>query len=209
MGEFGPIVATGLTVAGSVNISTIAETYWFEISKSGFITSSQPIEVTKLTTLINLTISPELTGDAARVILTWGNTPSDLDSHCSGPILAGGRFHIYYSDRDEPDEAILDLDDTTSFGPETVTIRRFNATGEFYYYTIHNYTDRNVVGSTTLSESQAIVNILMANGDQFTLPVPTGQAGNTWDVFRINGDTGVLSILNTMRDESDPSSVIS
>ena len=59
-----------------------------------------------------------------RIVLLWGEEPSDLDSHLWGPTIDGtGKFHIFYGDKtyyefDETGEstipAFLDLDDTTS-----------------------------------------------------------------------------------------------
>jgi hypothetical protein len=67
--------------------------------------------------------------NAILVRLDWGSTPSDLDSHLSGPDLAGGRFHCFFVDRNPVPYVALDADDVTAFGPETITISRSPAGG--------------------------------------------------------------------------------
>ena len=62
-----------------------------------------------------------------RVVLTWGANPSDLDAHLTGPTADASRFHVFYppSSRGSGGAspfAVLDVDDTSSFGPETITI---------------------------------------------------------------------------------------
>ena len=73
-------------------------------------------------------ITPVLSDDEYRIVLTWSSTPSDLDSHLSGPLSTGERFHVYYSDMSAFDNgqtvATLDLDDTSSYGPETITLKK-------------------------------------------------------------------------------------
>lgn len=64
-------------------------------------------------------ISPAMTSlDGMRVVLSWGEKPFDLDSHL---IFPGG--HIYF-DSKEGTDANLDVDDTDSYGSETVTISK-------------------------------------------------------------------------------------
>jgi uncharacterized protein YfaP (DUF2135 family) len=54
-----------------------------------------------------------------RIVLTWGPTPRDLDSHLDTP----SGCHLYYGHRQCPNgEASLDTDVTDSFGPETINI---------------------------------------------------------------------------------------
>ena len=69
---------------------------------------------------------------------------SDLDSHLVGPKKDGnGSFHIAYYDKtySEGDTkyADLDLDDTSSYGPETTTVYNMNETGTYSFY-VHDFT---------------------------------------------------------------------
>lgn len=68
--------------------------------------------------------------------LTWGDSPSDVDSHLMTP---DGK-HIYFSEKGHLAShpfANLDVDDTDSFGPEVVTIRKLMI--GTYHYGVHNY----------------------------------------------------------------------
>jgi hypothetical protein len=56
--------------------------------------------------------------DGMRIVLTWGERPADLDSHITYP-----GNHIFFRSKKGTD-ANLDVDDTTSFGPETITLER-------------------------------------------------------------------------------------
>jgi uncharacterized protein YfaP (DUF2135 family) len=102
-------------------------------------------------------------------ILKWGTQPSDLDAHLSGPDGHGGRFHLFFGNRAQLPPVVpfasLDTDDTTSFGPETVTIGK--SAGAFvagdYHLWVHNYTQ------TTFTGSNAVVTILRMD----PLGVPT------------------------------------
>ncbi|HYR33519.1 MAG TPA: carboxypeptidase regulatory-like domain-containing protein, partial [Burkholderiales bacterium] len=67
--------------------------------------------------------------------LTWGSSPSDLDSHLKGP----NNVHLSYQNRGSLTAAPfagLDVDDTSSFGPEVITITRL--TQGVHEYFVHN-----------------------------------------------------------------------
>ncbi|RUM68749.1 MAG: hypothetical protein DSZ07_06065, partial [Sulfurovum sp.] len=59
--------------------------------------------------------------------LTWGSDPRDLDTH----VVQEGGYHIYYSNKGDLNSPIylaaLDVDDTSSFGPEVFTAVAFPA----------------------------------------------------------------------------------
>lgn len=120
-----------------------------------------------------------------RIILTWGEDPSDLDSHFSGPTSAGDRFHVYYSNRTYGDTANLDVDDVSSFGPETVTVKSF--INGMYRYSIHNYSEQSETGGEEIYQSPTLVEVYDYNSliKSYTAPPFTGY-GNTWRVFEIN-----------------------
>ncbi len=129
--------------------------------------------------------------DGLRVVLTWGDTPKDLDSHIAYP-----GSHIYWRSRRGAD-ANLDVDDTNGFGPETVTLERKHQ-GETYVYAVHDYTDRNDPSTSALSASQAKVFVYVGESLVRTYYVPQNQPGNLWTVFRITGE-GEFQDINTLR----------
>jgi uncharacterized protein YfaP (DUF2135 family) len=129
--------------------------------------------------------------DGMRVVLTWGKKPADLDSHISYP-----GNHIYFSAKKGTD-ANLDVDDTDSYGPETITLDRKHS-GETYVYSVHDFTDMDRPGTTALSASEAKVFVYVGQSLVRTYYVPTGKAGNLWTVFRVTGE-GEFQDINTIR----------
>jgi hypothetical protein len=56
-----------------------------------------------------------------RIVLTWGETPRDLDSHLDTP----SGCHVFYGRKQcNRGQESLDTDVTDSFGPETINIRK-------------------------------------------------------------------------------------
>lgn len=128
--------------------------------------------------------SPVLTGDDVRFVLTWGEYPSDLDSH----LMTPSGYHIYYWDPNPTGAgAYLDVDDVTSYGPETITISDQEA-GTYGYY-VYNYS-----GSPDITTSEAIVRIYDQSGLLRTVRVPTTGSGLYWNVATLNGST--LTVIN-------------
>ena len=130
--------------------------------------------------------------DHILIRLDWGMSPSDLDSHLSGPDPAGGRFHCFYVQRSPVTPVQLDQDDVTAFGPETITIERDPATtGTFvagdYHYWVHDYTTTTFAGSG----ASVTISIVDAQGMVFQLATylvadATGdQADDLWHVVNL------------------------
>jgi hypothetical protein len=94
------------------------------------------------------------------------------------------------------------VDDTTSYGPETITLTlNADVTGT-YRYAIHDYTNRSSTISNALSLSGASVKLYQGNELIKTYNVPINVWGTQWDVFEI--DNGVINNLNTMGCQSSP-----
>lgn len=156
----------------------------------------------QLTDAQDASMSPALASGEIRIVLTWGSTPADLDSHLTGPSSAGGSFHCYYSTKD-PDNGnvILDLDDTNGNGPETTTIaQRFSGT---YQFQVHDFTNGSSTTSSALSDSSAQVKVYGDTGEIAAFNVPSGQVGTVWTVFDLDGASGQITPRNTL-DNSTP-----
>jgi len=141
-----------------------------------------------------ISLSPTLSTGQMRFVLTWGASPSDLDSHLKTPSIEGNTYHVYYDDKgsaDSPPYALLDIDDITSYGPETTTIYNLY-TGEYHYY-IYNYS-----GNPEITTSGAVVQIFNDNGLIHNLQIPTVGEGRYWDICTVNGSTGAVNIINTI-----------
>ncbi|HCN1931509.1 TPA: tetratricopeptide repeat protein [Escherichia coli] len=125
-------------------------------------------------------ISPVMTNlDGMCVVLSWGEKPFDLDSHL---IFPGG--HIYF-DSKEGTDANLDVDDTDSYGPETVTISKKHF-GESYIYAVQDYSNKGLPNSNYLSASKAKVFVYVGSSLVRSYSVPAGKRGNIWTVFKLN-----------------------
>jgi len=195
-----PVVDAQVTgTAGTVRFATLpAGAYTLFVSAPAMITAVVP-DVTVSAdeeAVQRVALSPVLSAGETRIVLTWAAEPSDLDSHLTGPDGAGGQFHVYY--RNETSQAplsptldvVLDTDDTSGFGPETITIhRQFAGT---YCYSVHNFT-----GGTGLGASGAQVKVFRGSQQVATYMVPA-TTERVWTVFRISGST--VTPVNTTGD---------
>jgi hypothetical protein len=207
----GTVVATTATQTdGSYSFSNLnAGSYTAEISGSGYITTYFAITCVAGTTTPNqnAAITPVLASGETRIVLTWGATPDDLDSHLTGPTTAGSRFHIYFGNmgyiQSGVKYAALDLDDTSSYGPETTTI--YSQLQGVYRFSVHDYTNAGSTTSTALSNSGAQVRVYRGNSLVSTFNVPANTGGTLWKVFELSGDT--ITPVNTMSYVSDETSI--
>jgi uncharacterized protein YfaP (DUF2135 family) len=137
-------------------------------------------------------ISPVMKNlDGLRIVLNWGAEPLDLDSHIVYP-----NNHVYFSNLHGTD-ALLDVDDTTSYGPETITVERKHE-GERYVYAVHNFSEGSNPNSTSLSASQAKVFVYIGQTLIRTYYVPKNKVGNLWTVFAVT-ETGEFQNFNTIK----------
>ncbi|MCQ2527290.1 MAG: carboxypeptidase regulatory-like domain-containing protein, partial [Lachnospiraceae bacterium] len=142
------------------------------------------------------TVSSVLMDGQLRIVLTWGSHPSDLDSHLLINIGGNHSGHVYFGDENYycngEEIADLDLDDTSSYGPETTTI--YNPMdGDFLFY-VYNYSGNSMTG---LSDSGATVMVYKegATSPSYVFYVPAGE-GYTWDVFSYDSTTGIITPIN-------------
>lgn len=147
----------------------------------------------------NAAVSTSLNAEQLRIVLEWGAVPSDLDSHLIGPTGNGSTFHIYYDNKKYSKGntviADLDLDDTTSYGPETTTI--YNPIEGTYTFYVYNY-----FGAPALSESGASVKVYTGNMNepQYVFNIPINQSGRYWTVFKYNSKTRKITPVNIVGD---------
>lgn len=133
-------------------------------------------------------LSPVLKNlNSMRIVLNWGKNPSDLDSH-----LSYKNQHIYW-DKKQGLSANLDVDDTDSYGPETVTIEK-RLENQYYVYSVHDFSDRESPDTRNLANSQAKVMVYAGESLIRSYYVPTGKAGNLWTVFRISPEGEIQDI---------------
>lgn len=136
-------------------------------------------------------ISPVMTNlDGMRIVLNWGANPEDLDSHLDFP-----GSHVNYNAKQGVD-ALLDVDDIDSFGPETITINRKHD-GQRYIYAVHSYSDRYDTSSVRLSKSGAKVFVYVGQTLIRTYYAPVNVIGNLWTVFAVT-EGGEFQDINAM-----------
>jgi len=130
-----------------------------------------------------------------RFVLSWGENPPDLDSHLTGPASDGNRFHVYFANREPTGAAAnLDRDDTSSFGPETVTITGLR--DGRYRYSVYNFSDPSTSGAAGMTASPARVEVFDETGQirSYTAPPADGGEGNTWRVLELTVAGGQVTI---------------
>ena len=125
------------------------------------------------------------TGAGITMKLTWGAAPYDLDSHLYTPSGA----HVYFSSKGRllaDPFANLDVDDTSSFGPEVITLTRLMV--GTYKYHVHNYSGFSS-GSFTNASARVELNVPGRASELFTPPaVPEPNSTRVWTLFELDVD---------------------
>lgn len=149
---------------------------------------------------VGLSLNPQsgegaLAADEVRIILSWGENPRDLDSHLTGPSSSSdgsstdsdNRIHVYFSAR-SGDVANLDTDDTSSYGPETITISPFSA-GQNLRQGLYRYSVYHYAGTSDITNSNASVSLQYGSVNRTYSP-PAGASGDNdlWTVFELYVD---------------------
>ena len=201
------------TADESYSLKLEAGNYTIHFTKADFIANNVNVTVVgDKSSEIPAYLSPEnvKVGNDLRIVLTWGRSPADLDSHLLGTGSDGDDFHIYYRNETYTENgektANLDLDDTNGYGPETTTVYSINPNGSYSYY-VHNYTDKGYSYSSSLSTSRAMVKVYTGNQIIAKYSVPTGKIGTLWHVFDYDPSAGVVTGVNEMTNLYSPSSL--
>lgn len=202
----GTVLETGTFDASTYELSLNPGNYTLEIIKENYITNHINIAVVlDETKTYNVTLSPEnssIDADNLRIVLTWGEYPWDLDSHLYGKdkLTDSDVFHTCYWAKNyyQGSTAIakLDVDDTTSYGPETTTIYELNDDMKYSYY-VHDFTNGYSSSSTAMAASGAKVQVYAGNVCYFTFNVPN-EGGTWWHVFDYDPATDALTPVNAM-----------
>jgi hypothetical protein len=154
-----------------------------------------------------------ITEGQVRIVLRWGEEPRDLDSHLWLPPESP--YHIFWRDKGAVSQfpfAELDIDDITSFGPETITIADLQV--GTYLYAVHLY---NGVG--TIGTSEAVVEVYKGatllrtyepptDGpwDEQEVPLinPYNDRRIWWKVFELTSDGTDVAITDFNVASTDP-----
>jgi hypothetical protein len=219
----GTILSTQTTSnQGEFTFSSLPKgSYTIEILKDGFYPSYSNKVFLTSSSALNLSIladnrSTILDRDAfATIVLTWGSSPSDLDSHLYIAETSdnGTRDEVYYSDKiagSYPSDnnnpcatsgviASLDLDDTSGNGPETTSIC------QRYSHPIHFYV-RNYSGSSHANVSaEAKVIVRKFDGSTYEIVPPSTNPNNYnyWKVFDVDSSGNIIPVNEYKSSKSD------
>lgn len=194
-GEPAIILMTGADGGYTVNLDP--GEYTVEISCQGFKTEYFDFFVTPYhpTQTENFSITPPVEEGQIRVVLEWGSYPSDLDLWLSGAPDGGSSVMVGYRNKlgssNGSTVAQLDVDDTTGYGPETITL--YDVNGDYEISVV----DFRATGG--LAGSGATVKVYLPGQDS---PVVITAGSNLegsygWSVCRINH--GEVEVINTSR----------
>ena len=221
----GTIIKTATTdSSGNYSLSSMsAGWYTIQFSKTGYITGNFNVYSCGSVGSQDASISTSLATGTMRIVLHWGASSGlgVVDSHLTGPDNASGRFHVYWNavsgqdvfyyatnsfscsnctSSQKSDNVTLDQDDFNGDpGTETITIPTDSWRSGTYRYSAHDYTNAGGNGnasSTKFAKSGTTVKVYY-NGTETTYNVPN-LAGTVWKVFTIDGDSKVITTVNSM-----------
>ncbi|MCU0610193.1 MAG: SUMF1/EgtB/PvdO family nonheme iron enzyme [Candidatus Eisenbacteria bacterium] len=169
--------------------------YDLTASRSGYITENKDVVLAGQSAVANFVLSRQLAEGQYRIVMSWGTSPRDLDSH----MWVGDQYHIYYpfgsrgSETSEP-YAYLDRDDTDGEGPETITIYQLIADCK---YAVLKYSS----DETPITQSNARVVVYSGTGVIASWDVPQSGTGLWWYVFDLS-QNGTITPRNYLTESA-------
>jgi hypothetical protein len=208
--SFGlPVTTVVSDNGGRYSLELAPGNYTLVVTAEGYTKGTSNIVVVggKEKNAQDTTLTPVLKEGEMRVVLTWNKYPEDLDSHLVGPAASGGNFHVYFEAMNHYYNGItyvnLDVDDTTSYGPETTSVY-VGSDGTYTFY-IHDYTNRGASISSEMAKSGAVVKVYLAGVETpYVFNAPT-EPGTLWKVFSVTN--GQLTPINEVGYEVEPERV--
>ncbi|MGN0997277.1 MAG: hypothetical protein ACI4PG_10255, partial [Candidatus Ventricola sp.] len=175
----------------------------YTVEHSDYIPVNDAFTATGGQQSIIIAVSRRMAWNEYRVVLTWGAYPRDLDSHLWGVSESGSSYHVFFPQlRADSGKALLEWDDTTSYGPETTHFLAYP--GKTYTFSIHDYTHRGSSFTDAMANSGAKVVVYRGDALLAIYEVPAGD-GTVWDVFTVYDNE--ITPVNTMTYRSDPAAV--
>ncbi|MBQ7385248.1 MAG: tetratricopeptide repeat protein [Ruminococcus sp.] len=187
----GNFVVNCTAYSGDYTVEIAPGDYTVEVSSDNFNKEYFNITVPQTADFVqDFSISPVLSGNQIRIVLEWGSTPVDLDSHLVGTASDGSSVNVNFMHKIETsgskEIANLDVDDMSGFGPETITINDINGN---YTYRVNKFSSDG-----TLAASGATVKIYTSDSQPIVVTIPTDIEGRWWDVCTI--ENGNISNIN-------------
>lgn len=164
---------------------------------------SGTLQVTSGTADSTVTGCLEASAASSTINLSWGQDPRDLDTwfHGFSSEDPADNFFVSFTSRQvtvNDQTIILDVDDTSGFGPEIVTIPAFPFAGT-YRYTVHLFS-----GDGSIQSSPARVELNLTSNVTVFVP-PGGAPTRCWAVFDLDVDVaGIATVvpINSWEDVS-------
>jgi len=191
----GEFVSRTTTSNGNYRLVGLdAGTYQIKVRGDGICDFSGGVTLGNSAAEWNVNVAPSLANEnQVRIVLTWGASPPDLDSHLRGPA----NCLTYYAAKQGCPGTNLDRDATGGYGPETITLT--NPQPGVYRYKVHNYS-RVSANLMTNGIGNQPATVTVYQGNQCTRRVfVCGVDGNVnpvsqyWEVFDYNAATKTLS----------------
>lgn len=164
------------TYTSSSSVKLPEGNFTAEIKANGYQTSYTNFIMNRNITTTVMAITTPLTTNQVRIVLTWGKTPSDLDSR----LEVSNGITISYQNKSQGNMT-LDVDDVDSYGPETITINNVSSSLT-YKYRVHDYTNNSSNKGGQFSGAKVTC---FTNTDSYSWTSSVNNAGNYWNVFNI------------------------
>lgn len=186
-----------------------AGNYTIEISGSGYVTTYETvISAGANSSNQNILVSPSLAADEVRIVLSWNATPRDVDSHLEyGDGSTVRKNQVVWNDKCRnpgvsnavtkspaqcsTEDLTLDIDVTTGYGPETVTMKGTVWTSSAVTrlgYSLYNWSNE-----ASLSVSGSTVKVYKSTGLVRTYNSGPAQVGRWWQMFCFDKATKNIS----------------
>lgn len=205
------IITTISDEYGNYRIELPSGNYTIKFEKEGYLPTSVNVALIAGENVRDYYINPEdseiIGAGNLRIILTWGDTPRDLDSH----LVNTNGLHTYWSYKDEYNsnnelEASLDKDDTRGNGYETTTIYKEDTSAIYSYY-VHDYTNRTEGLSKEMSYSNAQVKVLSGEQEIAVFNIPVNREATLWHVFDYDPVTHIITPVHEFSMHSNSGTV--
>lgn len=177
--------------------------YSILVTKAGYQDQLQGKIYLAANTPVVLSVVNILVSGQASITLRWATAAGgtyvspDLDSHLMRFSSTGALdYHInYFNLRPSGSVDLLDRDDMSYEGPETITLN-YDISKNYIYY-VHNY---DSTGTTIPGSSPRVTLLLGGVESTYELPVSATTSGRYWRVFDIIQGDVVRCVINCLQN---------
>lgn len=189
-----PVLTVTANDAGVANVSLPSGCYTVEITAKGYDKTRYTLLSYPGCDSVMMCVSPSLGSGQVRIVLTWGESPADLDAHLFTPLndeISQTEYHIWFRNNEDAtgNRLVGQSDPPYGFGPETITINNIDEGLYKFYVTDYSNCYDGETTSKDLSESDACVRIYTETGLSQVYHVPCNSEGVIWEVFEIRNKT--------------------